>query len=210
MLGFYDYTVILTFASVVSASTGVVLAAEGIAEPWVLCLLLMFSGLCDAFDGFVARSKKNRSEDEKAFGIQIDSMSDLIAFGILPACIAKLLVDQSPVCAKIASVSGDERILRIMTAVIILYILAAVIRLSYFNVSESKRQREESGCRTYFEGIPVTTAAVVFPLLVFFQYFTVYDITLEYIIVMVAMGFLFISKVRIPKPCIDKLIRRKK
>lgn len=209
MLGFYDYTVLLTYASVVSASTGIVLAAEGIAPPWVLCLLLMFSGFCDAFDGAVARHKKNRTEDEKAFGIQIDSMSDLIAFGVLPACIAKQLIDQSPVFMEIASVSGDERVIRITTAIIVLYVLAAVIRLSYFNVNEAKRQKNETGNRKYFEGLPVTVAAGVYPLLVFIQYFTVYDIALEYMIVMLAMGFLFVSKVRIPKPSIDRLVSRK-
>ena len=49
----------------------------------VLCLVL--SGICDAFDGIVARSKKDRTEEEKAFGIQLDSLCDVIAFGFFPA-----------------------------------------------------------------------------------------------------------------------------
>ena len=47
----------------------------------------MVSGILDAFDGRVARTKKDRNEFEKNFGIQIDSLADLICFGILPVSI---------------------------------------------------------------------------------------------------------------------------
>lgn len=39
------------------------------------------------FDGRVARTKKNRTAEQKGFGIQIDSLCDIVAFGILPAVI---------------------------------------------------------------------------------------------------------------------------
>ena len=52
----------------------------------------MFSGLCDAYDGKVARMKKVRTEEEKAFGIQIDSLADMVAFGVLPACIGAAML----------------------------------------------------------------------------------------------------------------------
>ena len=81
MIGFYDYTVILTYLSILSGTTGIILCLNGIGHPYLGMFFLLFSGLCDTFDGKVARTKKNRTEKMKKFGIQIDSLSDLIAFG---------------------------------------------------------------------------------------------------------------------------------
>ena len=44
-----------------------------------------------------------------------------------------------------------------------LYVLAAMIRLAYFNVQEEIRQKEEGGVRKYYQGLPVTSAALIFP-----------------------------------------------
>ena len=91
MIGFYDYTVILTYCSVISAVAGILLSLNASPHPYIAIFLLMFSGLCDAFDGKVARHKKNRTKAMKEFGIQIDSLSDLAAFGVLPVCIGAAL-----------------------------------------------------------------------------------------------------------------------
>lgn len=87
--GAYDYTVILTYASLVSAVCGMMLSAAGQFTAAVLCLLA--SGLCDAFDGVVARSKSNRTEEEKAFGIQLDSLCDTVSFGVFPVVLQVVL-----------------------------------------------------------------------------------------------------------------------
>lgn len=70
-LGFYSYTVILTYLGLLSSVYGMTQALEGHFRMAIACLV--FSGICDMLDGKVARSKKNRTEDEKKFGIQIDS-----------------------------------------------------------------------------------------------------------------------------------------
>ena len=82
MIGVYDYTVILTYLSLLSGASGIIVCLKGIGHPYLGMFFLLFSGLCDTFDGKVARSKKNRTEREKRFGIQIDSLSDLVAFGV--------------------------------------------------------------------------------------------------------------------------------
>ena len=84
MIGFYDYTVIMTYISVVSSMIGIFCAVTDHISAAVCCLA--FSGLCDMFDGKIARTKKNRTEEEKCFGIQIDSLADIVCFGILPLC----------------------------------------------------------------------------------------------------------------------------
>ena len=69
MIGFYDYTVVVTYISLVSSIVGMFCAIDGKLTVAVFCLA--FSGLCDMFDGKIARTKKDRTDDEKSFVIQI-------------------------------------------------------------------------------------------------------------------------------------------
>lgn len=64
MIGFYDYTVILTYISLASSILGMISACYA-RIGWAIFFLGM-SGLLDTFDGKVARTKKNRTEDQKA------------------------------------------------------------------------------------------------------------------------------------------------
>ena len=86
MIGYFNYTMILTYMSIASASLGIIVTLA-FGNPYAGMFCLLFSGLCDAFDGKVARTKKNRSDTERKYGIQIDSLSDIVAFGVLPVCI---------------------------------------------------------------------------------------------------------------------------
>ena len=78
MIGYYNYTVVLTYISLASSVFGMTQAIHGRFKTAILCLAI--SGLCDMFDGKIARTKKDRTEDEKAFGIQIDSLCDVVCF----------------------------------------------------------------------------------------------------------------------------------
>ena len=84
MVGFYNYTVLLTYLGVVSSVLGIGFAMYGRTSMAIVCL--MISGFCDLFDGSVARTRK-RTQNEQKFGIQIDSLADMICFGVLPAAI---------------------------------------------------------------------------------------------------------------------------
>ena len=81
MIGVYDYTVLATYLSLAFGVSGILVAMNG--SPYSALLCLMVSGLLDAFDGRIARTKKNRTEQEKRFGIQIDSLNDVVCFGVL-------------------------------------------------------------------------------------------------------------------------------
>ncbi len=80
------------------------------------------------------------------------------------------------------------------------YALAALIRLAYFNVQEAMRQKEEDGARKTYTGLPVTSASLIFPLVMMFQFSTKVDITLIYFIVVAIVAVAFVSKFQIPKP----------
>lgn len=204
MIGYYDYSVWLTYMSAISAGLGIIISLQGGGHPYIGVFFLMFCGLCDAFDGKVARTKKNRTESQKKFGIQIDSLSDLVAFGVLPACIANAMVRVSPTLPQapksIDGTKADTSVSICLYVIMLLFILAALIRLAYFNVEEEERQKTEGGSRKYYTGIPVTSAALVFPTVLLIQYISPKDVTLVYFAVMLVLGFLFLSKIKIPKP----------
>lgn len=65
MLGVYDYTVVLTYVSVLISMGGMLFSLNGCPKMAVVCLAV--SGFCDMFDGKIARTKKNRTEVEKRF-----------------------------------------------------------------------------------------------------------------------------------------------
>ena len=181
-LGVYDYTVILTFLSLVSAVSGMTLASGGRYTAAVICLL--FSGLCDAFDGTVARSKKNRTEDEKAFGIQLDSLCDVVSFGVFPAML----------CFHLGVTGIVGRI------ILALYCVCGVMRLAYFNVQEAKRQQVETGGGKSFRGIPITSSSFLLPITYCLRFILsqqIFVIVLQ--IILLLMAFLFILDFHVPK-----------
>jgi CDP-diacylglycerol--serine O-phosphatidyltransferase len=151
MLGFYNYTTWLTYLGLVCGVFGIGFAAGGHETAAIVCLCL--AGFFDLFDGKVASTKKDRTDDMKRFGIQIDSLCDVICFGVLPSAIGVSLVASQSLSVRIG-----------VWALAALYILCGLIRLAYFNVTEETRQAKEGGRRTHFQGVPITTAAVVFPL----------------------------------------------
>ncbi|MCI8550682.1 MAG: CDP-diacylglycerol--serine O-phosphatidyltransferase [Lachnospiraceae bacterium] len=183
MIGFYNYTVILTYISLISSVFGMTQAIHGHFKTAIFCLAL--SGLCDMFDGKIARTKKDRTDDEKAFGIQIDSLCDVVCFGAFPALICYLL--------------GVRGILGLL--IISIYCVCSVIRLAFFNVLEGRRQQTEGGANHYYHGLPITSMSVVLPLIFMTQFFIpdfVFLILLH--IVLLVVGILFVVDFPFRKP----------
>lgn len=192
-LGVYDYTVILTYMSLVSAVCGMTLSSGGRFTAAVLCLL--FSGLCDAFDGTVARSKPNRTEDEKAFGIQLDSLCDTVSFGVFPALL----------CFHLGVTGILGRI------ILCVYCVCGTMRLAYFNVLETRRQQHETGGGSSFRGIPITTSSLLIPLAYCTRFFLpgrVFLIVMQAVLALLA--FFFILDFSVPKLDVKRLLPRRK
>ena len=204
LIGIYDYTVLLTYISLLSAGSGIVISLSGGGHPYLGTFFLLLCGLCDAFDGKVARTKKNRSDIGKRFGIQIDSLSDIVAFGVLPACIGAAMLRTSRYFNEVVNINRTVwyciLLKYFLFSILILYILAALIRLAYYNVTEEDRQKVETGSRMYFTGLPVTSAALIIPLVILIQFLTVFDLTWLYFVVIIAMGFAFLAKIKVRKP----------
>ena len=181
LIGYYNYTVLPTYIGLAAALFGIFSALTGHVPGAVLCLML--SGLVDMFDGKIARTK-SRSEQERLFGIQIDSLCDLVSFGVLPAIIGYAV--------------GLRAVWYV--AVMVLYVLAALVRLSYFNVDEMDRQAQTSECRQYYEGLPVTTVALFFPVLYSLRGFVGQAFPAVYAASLVLIAVAFVSPFRLKKP----------
>lgn len=201
MIGVYDYTVILTYLSLISASLGITITLSGVGCPYFGIFFLLFCGLCDAFDGKVASTKKNRSIFEKRFGIQIDSLADLVSFGVLPACIGVAIFRTSPYLQTLTETNKGASITLqiIMYTILLLYVLNALIRLAYFNVLEEERQNREESTRKTYTGLPVTSSAIILPIVMLLQYATPIDLSFLYYITIFCMSVLFILKIQIKK-----------
>ena len=191
-IGFYDYTVVLTYISLISSVLGMTRAIHGDYKTAIFCLAL--SGICDAFDGIVARTKKNRTDDEKAFGIQIDSLCDAVSFGVFPAVL----------CAN----AGMKEIGGIM--ILAGYVLCAVIRLAFFNVLEGNRQKTEGGANKTYRGLPVTSASILLPAAFLLRLVLppFYFLALLHVL-MAVTAFLFILDFSVKKPDWLKPFRKK-
>ena len=185
MIGFYDYTVLLTYLSFLSSFFGIILAFDGKIFYAIMCL--MFSGLCDMFDGRVARTKKRRTNDERNYGMQIDSLSDLVCFGVLPALIGYNL--------------GLNKYFIIL---LMFYSIAALIRLAYFNMLEMNRNSKKPVKE--YTGLPVTSAALIFPFIYMFRSMLGSGFMYLYAGVLLIVGCLFISKIKIKKPSMKVMI----
>jgi len=181
MIGVYDYTVLLTYISFLSGLTGIYFAVNG--NTFVAIICLMFSGLCDMFDGKVARTKKNRTDEEKKFGIQIDSLSDLVAFGVLPSAIGYGLG------------IGNTW----MFFVLYLIPLCALIRLAFFNVNEEIRSSKTDEVRTEYLGLPVTSTAIILPVIYFLKKVTGFYFIYIYSASLLIISILFIKKFKMIK-----------
>ncbi len=180
-IGYFNYTVLLTHISLLSTVFGIYFAIKGIPEAAVYCL--MISGICDAFDGKVARTKE-RSRQEERFGIQLDSLSDIVCFGVLPTVIGYTL--------------GMRHWWYI--AVFFFYVMAALTRLAFFNVTEEDRQLETGERRKEYTGLPVTSAAIIIPALYIVGHFFEPYFEIVYAAVMVVTAILFILNFRMRKP----------
>ena len=76
---------------------------------------------------------------------------------------------------------------------LIFYSVASVIRLAYFNVSETKRQNETSENRQYYQGLPITSMAIILPFLYLMRrYCGLYFLIVIHIAVII-VGLLFYS-----------------
>ena len=181
--GVYNPSIILTYISVFCAIAGIMNLMKAPVETLnymkTVLPLLIASGVCDMFDGAVARKCK-RTDVEKEFGIQLDSLADTVAFVVFPACILLHLCHYDTISYVIACA----------------YVFAGIMRLGWFNVTVEEN-------KGYFQGMPVTLAAAIVPLAYLILHklgLTPEELAIAAKILFSVIACLFIANFRFKKP----------
>ena len=187
-IGKYDKSVIVTYLGTLFAMTGIYLTL-GFEEPKltfaIICLVL--AGVCDMFDGKVARMIKGRTEEDKQYGIQIDSLADMVSFIVFPVVLLYGMAKyfNIGICGYVA------------VPVLTLFTVAGISRLAFFNINASK----EDGPVKHYTGLPVTTTSMIFPLVYMLRYVLNPEVFVSIYLAMFAIiAFLMVFNFKIKKP----------
>lgn len=184
LVGFYNKSVILTYIGIALSILGIVnimngylACEESLDRTPISMICFILAGICDLFDGFIARKCK-RTDKEKEFGIQIDSLADVVSFLVFPVVLLSRLAYRN-------------NFLGIVSAV---YVVCGIIRLAYFNITTEEN-------KGFFRGLPVTFSAVIIPLIfVLTRLFRITEVGSIMIAVYGIIAILFIVNFKIKKP----------
>ncbi len=178
LIGKYNKSVILTYIGLLSSAIGIYFAFYEMLSYSMICLII--SGICDLFDGKFARMCK-RNDEEKEFGVQIDSLVDVISFLVLPCCIGLKILINIP---------------KVLNIVFVFYMLAGIIRLAWFNMNSNKDEATK-----YYIGLPVTYSALIIPLVYAINLiYANLSIPYIYFSIYLVIGLAFILNIKIVKP----------
>ena len=191
-IGCFNKSVILTYIGNIFAIIGILLLMdfnkfESIDRIGLVMPCLIICGICDLFDGFIARKCK-RTDIQKAFGVQIDTLSDIISFVIFPAIILY----------RIATRYNSQIIFIISMIIIVLYVICGITRLAWFNMLINNEN-----IITHYQGLPVTYIAFAAPIMyAIIQRVPVFLNNAHYIfaILYTIIGLLFVLNIKIKKP----------
>ena len=190
-IGYYNLANAVTLLGLVSALASCTVAinarcsAEFDKNQIILAVaLFLASGLCDMFDGRIARGYGSRTRKEKLFGIQIDSLCDMVSFGIAPVVIAY--------CA------GFNQVYHLIAYCI--YSVCGAIRLAYFNTQAVEETKDLN--MKCFTGVPIPVCCLtVPPMMVLFKLFGSASVAVSVIFAVMYFltGIAFIINVKIKK-----------
>jgi CDP-diacylglycerol--serine O-phosphatidyltransferase len=152
--------------------------------------MILLAMIADMLDGRLARKVKSTS----SFGGQLDSLCDIISFGVAPAFLMLKILEY-----KLASIGfADESFLqRFIWLAAAAYMSCAAIRLARFNVENEEDESEHMS----FMGLPTPAAAGVIVSLIIFHQETLPTLNvIIYILPLLALGIsiLMVSRIRYP------------
>lgn len=185
-LGFYNLANFMTLLGLASSITAI-FAAIALDFKWAV-LLFAFAGVCDCLDGKLARNRIDNSDTRKAvFGIMLDSLCDLVSFGITPCVIAYAF--------------GNKTVVDLV--IYLLFITCGCIRLAYYNTRALCYDGKAKG----FVGTPITTSVIFFPIIMVFS--MVVDPTVLGFVLrafFIILGIAFVLKVKVKRLSAKALI----
>jgi CDP-diacylglycerol--serine O-phosphatidyltransferase len=156
MLRSYTWADVLTIANASCGTIAIFLCLDYLATDrarflWAAFILLPAALAFDVADGYVARLDKKR---QSVLGADLDSLADVISFGVAPAVLGFTLGMRS---------GWDMLILTY-------FVVCGVSRLARFNVTASSLADQTTGKVKYFEGTPIPTSVLLVIILGIAQY----------------------------------------
>ena len=156
MLRSYTWADALTIANASCGTICIFLCLDYLATGnarflWTAFILLPTALVCDVLDGYVARLDKKR---QSALGADLDSLADVISFGVAPAVLGFTL-----------GLRGGWDML-----ILTYFVVCGVSRLARFNATAAALADEKTGKVKYFEGTPIPTSVVLVVVLGIAQY----------------------------------------
>ncbi len=184
IIGKWNKSVILSYIGLIFSVCGMYLCLRSRTNLSEVCMII--AGICDLFDGTVARMCKRTSE-EKQFGIELDSLIDVFNFIAFPIVFCYCI--------------GINRWYKL--PILVIYAITGIARLAYFNIIVENDNKPVP----YYHGLPVTYAALIFPLVYLLSFIRIrrlFNIILPIIILLTSI--LFITNIKVPKPKIKASI----
>ncbi len=159
--GIYILPTLFTIGTIFCGFYAVINTMKG--EFNLAAIALGFAVVCDGLDGRIARLTNSCSE----FGVQMDSLADVIAFGLAPAVLAyvwgaKSIVPTVPPYAK--------HVQQIGWIVAFAFVICGAMRLARFNIQSTKPQLPaQHSAKKYFVGMPIPAGAGLVAAIVHFS-----------------------------------------
>jgi CDP-diacylglycerol--serine O-phosphatidyltransferase len=151
MLRSYTPADALTIGNAACGTIAIFLCLDYIAADerrflWTAFVLLPVALVLDVLDGYVARLNRRR---QSVLGADLDSLADVISFGVAPAVLGYTL-----------GLRGGWDML-----ILTYFVVCGVSRLARFNVTASALADVETGKVKYFEGTPIPTSVIIVAML---------------------------------------------
>ena len=172
-----SFIAISDIISLLNMSSGFLAIISSINNDFRLAAILMIIAIMfDSVDGWVAR-KTNR-QDDLGFGKNIDSLSDIVSFGVAPAIFIYSCINTTP---------GIFQIIVILVSLLI--VICGVLRLTRYNVIAGKIDTQD------FIGFPIPGISFIIATLYLSGLFNPYT----GLILSIFVSFMMISNIRYPK-----------
>lgn len=181
---------VLGFIAIVFAGRGADARIGGISYYAMAGYMVLLAMFADMLDGRLARMSQSTS----SFGGQLDSLCDLISFGIAPAYLMLNTVESE---LGLSTVLTGSLFHRFVWLAALAYIACGTIRLARFNVENEQNEAAHMS----FAGLPSPAAAGVIVSLVIFHQEDVPGLdALLYVLPVVTLGaaVLMVSRIRYP------------
>lgn len=179
-IGYYNLANLVTLVGLACAVLACFMVARG---QYIFAMLAYgIAGLCDAMDGRIARATATMTRRERFYGVQLDSLCDVVSFGAVPCFMAYTM--------------GYNHVIDIV--IYMLFAVCGATRLANFNTESAVDTADMKP--KHFTGVPIPFSQIIFPLLMIVHVLVGSPVFWLFRIAFLLVGISFVLRFRLPKP----------